>query len=149
MAQPQPSGPAFRLDGLACPDDWLRGTRILIVDDHLDSREALRLVTESFGATVLAAEDGFEGLAIAHDWTPDLVLCDLRMPGLDGYTFLHRLREDPRLRGIRVLAVSAFGSDADMKRTRLAGFVGHIVKPIDYELLAGMLARVFWAPRPV
>jgi len=106
-------------------------------------------MTESFGATVRVADEGLEGLAIASDWTPDLILCDLRMPGMDGYTFLHRLRDEPRLRAVPVLAVSALGSEADVRRTRLAGFDGHIVKPIDCEILAGVLERVFWAPRPL
>jgi len=74
-------------------------------------------MTESFGASVRVVEEGHEGLAVAREWTPDLVLCDLRRPGMDGYTFLRRLRDDPHLQAVRVVAVSALGSHADVKRT--------------------------------
>ncbi len=131
------------------PSDWLHGARILVVEDHDDSRELMRQIVESFGATVRVAPEGHEALMIAAAWTPDLILCDLVMPGMDGYTLRNRLRDDPHLRAIRIVAVSVLASDADLKRTWLAGFDGHIVKPIDYELLAGLLERVFWAHRPL
>ncbi len=131
------------------PSDWLRGTRILIVEDHHDSREVMRQIVESFGATVRVAQEGYEALEIAAAWIPDLILCDLMMPGMDGYTLMGRLKADPTLRASRVVAVSVLAGDADFKRTWLAGFDGHIVKPIDYDLLAALLERVFWAHRRV
>jgi two-component system CheB/CheR fusion protein len=137
-----------RSQDVARPADWLRGTRILVVEDHLDSRHAMRMMAESFGATVRLAAEGHEGLAIASEWTPDLILCDLRMRGMDGYTFLRRLREEPRFQAVPVVAVSALGSDADVRRTWLAGFESHLVKPLDYDVLAGLLERLFWGRRP-
>jgi CheY-like chemotaxis protein len=130
------------------PAGWLRGVRILIVEDHADSRLTLRLMMESFGASVREAEEGHEGLLIAGQWIPDLILCDLRMPGMDGYTFLRRLQEDLWLRAVRIVAVSALASEVDVKRTRLAGFDGHVAKPIDYESLAQTLERILWGRLP-
>lgn len=127
--------------------NWLGGVRILIVEDDADSLEAMRLMIESCGATVRGANDGHEALMVAATWTPDLIVCDLKMPGMDGYTLMHHLQEDPKLRGIRVVAVSGYSTDADLRRTWLAGFDGHIAKPIDYDLMTGLLARVFWAHR--
>src|SRR5262245_31769245 len=125
--------------------DWLRDIRILIVEDDTDSRDLLRQMVASFGATVRVAEGGQEALAVASAWTPDLILADLRMPGMDGFALLSRLRDDPRLCGVRVVAASALGGGADIKRTWLAGFDGHVVKPIDYDLMATLIERVFWA----
>jgi CheY-like chemotaxis protein len=125
----------------------LSGVTVLIVEDHADSRDMLRQIVESFGATVAIAADGREALATAGWLRPGLVLCDLRMPVLDGFGFVERLRADPLLSRTPVLAVTALGSDADMRRTWNAGFNGHIVKPIDYETMAAQLERVFWAHR--
>jgi len=139
-----PSPPPRPADVLARSPDWLHGIRILIVEDHADSRELLRQIVASFGATVWVAADGSEALAIASAWTPDLILADLRMPGMDGFALLSRLRDAPRLCGIRVVAVSALATGADIKRTWLAGFDGHVAKPIDYDLVALVIERVFW-----
>jgi CheY-like chemotaxis protein len=126
---------------------WLRGRSVLVVEDDEDSREVLRLIVESCGATVRLAVDGAEALARVGEARPDLVLCDLRMPGVDGFTFLERLRADPRSRHVRVVAVTALDSDEDVARTWAAGFDGHVVKPIDLELMTTLLERVFWANR--
>jgi CheY-like chemotaxis protein len=123
----------------------LSGVTILIVEDHEDSREMLRQTIESFGAKVAVAADGREALATAGWLRPDLVLCDLRMPVLDGYGFIERLRADPALSRTAVIAVSALGSDADLRRTFEAGFDGHLVKPVDYETITAQLERIFWA----
>jgi CheY-like chemotaxis protein len=125
----------------------LRGVNVLIVEDDPDSRDMLQQVVESFGASVAVAADGRGALRIAGWMRPDLILCDLRMPTVDGYGFIDRLRHDPNLRKTAVLAVTALGSDADVRRTLEAGFDGHLVKPIDYETIAAQLERIFWADR--
>ena len=125
----------------------LRGVNVLIVEDDPDSRDMVKQVVESFGASVAVAADGRGALRIAAWMRPDLILCDLRMPMVDGYDFIERLRRDPNLSRTAVLAVTALGSDADVKRTLEAGFDGHLVKPIDYETIAAQLERIFWAHR--
>jgi CheY-like chemotaxis protein len=134
---------------LAVPADQrrLEGRTVLIVEDHDDSRNALRLLIEAFGATVHDAKDGHRALAILAKETPDLILCDLLMPGLDGFALLKRLQNDERLCRTRAVAISGLGSDQDFKRTWAAGFNGHLVKPIDSEALHVVLDRVFWADR--
>ena len=125
----------------------LSGVTVLIVEDHPDSRDMLRQVVESFGASVAVAADGRQALRVTSWMKPDLILCDLRMPVIDGFGFIDRLRHDPNLSRTAVLAVTALGSDADIKRTWEAGFDGHLVKPIDYETIAAQLERIFWAHR--
>jgi CheY-like chemotaxis protein len=125
--------------------NWLHGIRIMIVEDDADSRELLRQIVASFGATLRVAEDGQEALSVASAWTPHLIIADLRMPRMDGFQLYSQLRDDPRFNGVRVVAVSALATDADIKRTLLAGFDGHVAKPIDYDVVATLIERVFWA----
>ena len=125
----------------------LKGVTILIAEDHEHSRELLRDIVESFGASAVLASDGYDAVKKVSWIKADLVLCDLRMPRLDGFGFLDWLRHDPKLSRTPVIAVTALGSDADYRRTFDAGFNGHLVKPIDYETMAAQLERVFWAHR--
>src|SRR5262245_815695 len=123
----------------------LQGATVLVVDDHEDSRNLLRQMVEWFGAHVHTARSGQVALAWLDKQTPDLLLLDLRMPGMDGFTVFQRLRADPRFSKLRAIAVTALGSDDDVMRTWEAGFDGHLVKPIDFETLAHALNRAFWA----
>jgi CheY-like chemotaxis protein len=123
----------------------LGGLTVLIVEDHADSRDLLRQIVASFGATVVASEDGREALRMVGWMEPHLILCDLRMPSLDGFGFLETLRHHPTLSRTPVIAVTALGSDADVRRTWEAGFNGHLIKPVDYHTVAAALERIFWA----
>jgi CheY-like chemotaxis protein len=123
----------------------LRGVSVLIVEDDPDSRDMMQQVVESFGASVAVAADGRAALRIAAWMRPDLILCDLRMPVIDGFGFIDRLRHDANLSRTAVLAVTALGSEADIRRTWEAGFDGHLVKPVDYGTIAAQLERIFWA----
>ena len=86
-----------------------------------------------------------DGLTLARQHPPDVIFCDLRMPGMDGFAFLERLRSDPELRRSRVIAVSGLASEDDVRRTWQAGFDGHLVKPIIYDGLLAQLKRTLWA----
>jgi two-component system CheB/CheR fusion protein len=121
----------------------LRGVIVLVVEDHDDSRNVLCRIVESFGGTARGAESGEQALALALSEKPDLVFCDLLMPGMDGFEFIARVRSEPSLRKVRVIAVSCLGSDADFRNTWEAGFNGHLAKPVDFDIIAAQLARVF------
>ena len=134
---PEPD-PTDRLD--------LTGHRIVVVDDNDDDLALLAEMIRWFGATVTAARDARSALlTLATGPRPDLILCDLRMPGMDGYELLATIRNDPRLARVPVIAVSALGSPADFMKTWEAGFAGHLVKPVDSETMTAQLERVFWA----
>jgi CheY-like chemotaxis protein len=121
----------------------LDGRVVLVIEDHDDSRDVLRQMVASFGATVLLARNGDEGMAQAVQTRPDLVFCDLVMPVRDGFSFIRRFLAREELRRVPVIAVTALGSQPDLMRTWKAGFRGHLVKPIDYEVVAAQLERIF------
>lgn len=104
--------------------------RILVVEDHPPSLELVRYLLEANGYTALTAVDGEAGLALAVAERPDLLICDIQMPRMNGYQLLARLRESPLLRTIPIIAVTAFSMHGDRQRVLGAGFEGYISKPI-------------------
>lgn len=121
----------------------LDGVRILLVEDSADTGDATCLLLESLGAQVAVAKNGLDALdVLANEAEPDAILCDLRMPGLDGFELLRRLRGDPRWAHLRVIAVSGFARWTDFQRTREAGFDGHVSKPFDTPTLLAALRQV-------
>ncbi len=113
----------------------LDGIRILLVEDNADTGDATRVLLEGLGARVTLAKNGLDALERVDAEEPDVILCDLRMPRLDGFEFLRRLRTDPRRLPIPVIAVSGFARSVDYQRTREAGFDGHVSKPFDLATL--------------
>jgi CheY-like chemotaxis protein len=120
----------------------LRGLSVLIVDDDPDALELMRMFLRPTGAVVHEAHDGYEALLLAQRHPPDLVFCDLRMPRIDGHGFLDQLRRDERFESVPVVATTALGDDSDVTHTCLAGFAGHLVKPIMPEMVDAVIARV-------
>jgi signal transduction histidine kinase/ActR/RegA family two-component response regulator len=122
------TGRLHRLDGL----------RILVVEDIEDARNAARLMLECLGADVRTASDGVEGLAAAAAEHVDLVVCDLRMPRMDGFEFVRAMRNEGHTHQ-PVIAVSGLASSADHQRIKAAGFAGYVDKPFDaVSLLAAI-----------
>ena len=104
--------------------------RILIIEDDLHSRELMVGLLQAAGHTVGSADDGRSGLGLALDDRPDLVVCDLRLPAMDGYAVAHALRAAPGYASMPLLAVSSL-ADGDRERVLAAGFDGYICKPIE------------------
>jgi CheY-like chemotaxis protein len=107
--------------------------RILIVEDNAANLELVEYLLKAGGHRTLAATDGAEGVRMAREQLPDLVICDLQMPVLNGYEALQQLRGDPALRAIPVIAVTAFSMPGDREKVVQAGFDGYLTKPIDPE----------------
>jgi PAS domain S-box-containing protein len=113
--------------------------RVLVVDDSRDGADTLALVLNTLGAETRVAYDGNTALTAARDFRPAVVLLDLSMPGMDGYEIAARMREDPALRGVRLIALTGFGSEEERRRSSEAGFDAHYVKPVDAARLQALL----------
>ena len=116
--------------------------RILVVDDSRDAAESLRLLLELDGYEVAVARSGPEGVQLAQSWRPEVVLCDIGLPGLDGYGVVGELRRNPVTANAYMIAVTGYGSDDDFRRSHEAGFDRHLVKPVDPQVLQQVLADV-------
>jgi two-component system CheB/CheR fusion protein len=127
------------------PSPRFEGVTVLVVEDHADSRHALRQMLEAVGIDVVEAADAALALRLLRERHADLVFCDLMLPGLDGFTFMERVRTDPKLRHLRVVAITGLTSHQDLMRAWKAGFDGYLTKPIDYGTVVATLRRVFWA----
>jgi CheY-like chemotaxis protein len=126
---------------------WIRGWSgqrrpdllVLVVDGNAETRSTVMALVGTFGLEVRGAEDGETAYRLVLDRPPDLILCDLETPALDG--FVRRLRRDPRLPRLLTVAVSAPARPVDATKTRGLGFDGHVSRPVAPEGLARLLDR--------
>jgi len=110
-------------------------TKILVAEDNPSNRELFRELLESWGYEVVEAVDGEAALAVARESAPDAVLLDIQMPLLDGYEVLRRLRQDPKLAHLRVMALTAFAMRGDREKALASGFNAYHSKPINGQVL--------------
>jgi signal transduction histidine kinase/ActR/RegA family two-component response regulator len=117
--------------------DALVGLRVLFIDDDLGTREAVLEVLQLTGAKVQLAASAAEAMSVIDSFEPQVILCDIAMPGEDGYTFVRKLRaRDARLgTAIPALALTAMAAEEDRRRALAAGFQLHLAKPIDIDRL--------------
>jgi CheY-like chemotaxis protein/anti-sigma regulatory factor (Ser/Thr protein kinase) len=113
---------------------------VLVIEDNEDARHMLAAHLTASGYRVLEAADGQQGLALALAERPALAIVDIGLPGIDGYQIAERLRAAPHTRGIRLIALTGYGQEADRERARAAGFDHHLVKPLRIEQLQDCLA---------
>jgi two-component system cell cycle response regulator DivK len=108
----------------------MAGELILIVEDNDKNRKLVRDVLQHKGYVTVEAESGEDGVRLARERRPALVLMDIQLPGIDGITALGQLRADPLTRGIPVIAVTASVMTHDRQKIMAAGFDGYQPKPI-------------------
>jgi diguanylate cyclase (GGDEF)-like protein/PAS domain S-box-containing protein len=113
--------------------------RILIIEDNPTNMELMVYLLNAFGYTPLMAHDGEEGVAVAQRELPDLIICDVHLPKLDGYGVVAQLKQDPALRAIPALAVTALAMVGDRERLLAAGFDGYIGKPIEPDTFVAQI----------
>ena len=109
------------------------GSRILVIEDNPANMDLMTYLLTAFGHTTLTAGDGEEGVAAALRCIPDLILCDLSLPKLDGYGVVRRVRAEESLRAVLVIAVTASAMVGDRDKVLATGFDGYISKPITPE----------------
>lgn len=136
-----PRTPIASAQQLIQPDPpVLRGLRVLVIDDEKDARELVKKILEDSGATVSLAASAAEGYEQVEKAIPQLIICDIGMPAVDGYDFMRHLRGQ----GIAVsaLALTAFARPEDRTRALRAGFVAHLSKPVEPAELLATVASV-------
>ena len=137
-------------DGARPAEATLRGLRVLVVDDEADVRSAVARLLEHAGADVTCLESGATIAAVLVAWRPDVLVCDLGMPGEDGYSLVRRVRALPAAEGGRIPAISltAHARHEDRARALAAGFDEHLPKPIDLPQLLHAIRRLADAVQP-
>ncbi len=121
---------------------WPSARRILIADDAVSGRELLRTILERSGYEVTEASDGAEVLEKVKDFLPHLVILDLQMPKVDGYSAVKALRKIPALEQIPIMALAAALPDVSPEQMSQAGFTSWIVKPISPARLREIVAQL-------
>jgi PAS domain S-box-containing protein len=121
--------------------------RVLVVEDNLDGAESLRELLALNGHEVEVAYRGADGIAKARDWRPDVVLCDIGLPDINGHDVARAFRSDPLLRSVFLVALTGYALPADLERASEAGFNEHLAKPACIDRLKEVLASAAVAPQ--
>ena len=116
------------------------GRRILVVDDNEDAADSLAEVLGELGHCVEAAHDGAEALSKLETFVPEVAFLDIGLPVMDGYELARRIREIPRMSGVRLIAVTGYGQSTDRLYSREAGFTMHLVKPVNLSVIERALS---------
>jgi signal transduction histidine kinase/ActR/RegA family two-component response regulator len=113
--------------------------RVLVVEDNVDSAEMLSFMLKLGGHETRMAHDGWAALEAARQFQPQVILCDIGLPGMNGYEVAQQLRAQPPFKQTRLVAISGYGQDEDRRRSKDAGFDYHLTKPVEPDALAALL----------
>jgi PAS domain S-box-containing protein len=116
--------------------------RVLMIEDNIDAADTLREVLSMNGHEVAVAYTGPDGIAKAHEHQPDVVLCDIGLPGMDGYAVARAFRADDLLKAMHLVAVSGYALPEDLQRAAQAGFERHLAKPPTVEKIETILREL-------
>ena len=120
--------------------------RILIVEDQEDNRRILRDLLTSVGFEIVEALTGEEGVRLAEDSRPDLILMDIQLPGLDGYDATRRIKANPALRAIPVIVVTSYALSGDDLKAFAAGCDAYVAKPFSPRALLAKIREFVPSP---
>ena len=113
--------------------------RVLIIEDNQDAADSLALLLELLGYEVTKAYNGREGLILAREWKPEVVLSDIGLPGIDGYEVAQELRKLASAKEIRLIAITGYSTEEDRSKAYRAGFNHYFIKPPDLAALQELL----------
>lgn len=119
------------------------GGRILVIEDNVDSAETMQMLLSISGFDARTAYDAKSALEIAREFQPQVVFCDIGLPGKDGYEVARELRGLPETRSALLVALTGYGHDDDRRRASEAGFDAFQVKPVEPDALQALLSRHF------
>ena len=119
--------------------------RILVIEDNIDAAETMQMLLEISGYQVRTAFEPASGLKAAREFEPQVIFCDIGLPGKDGYAVARELRELAETRSSFLVALTGYGQDEDRRRATEAGFDAFLVKPVEPDELDKLLANCFAA----
>lgn len=114
--------------------------RVLVIEDNPASLELMTYLLKAFGFEAISARDGIEGIETAKREQPDLILCDIQLPGADGHEVCRQLKQDPAQRKVPLLAVTAYAMVGDREKLLAEGFNGYLSKPINPQTFIEQLS---------
>lgn len=114
--------------------------RVLVIEDNSSSLELMIYLLKSVGHMPFGARDGEEGIQVARSERPDLILCDVQLAAMDGHEVCRRLKSDPVLRSIPLVALTAYAMVGDREKMLAEGFDGYLSKPVNPEQVMDQLA---------
>ena len=114
---------------------------ILMIEDNEQNRYLATFLLEKHGYAVVSAADGLKGIELAETLLPAMILLDIQLPGMDGYSVARTLRKNPALRHIPIVAVTSYAMEGDREKTIAAGCTGYIEKPIDPDTFVTEIER--------
>jgi CheY-like chemotaxis protein len=133
--------PALESEIVAPKEPQPGGRRVLVVEDNRVAARTMRMFLTQTGHTVEIAHSGPDGIEAALRFQPEVILCDIGLPGCDGYEVARRIRDEVGLEGVYLIAISGYGQESDKQRAYNAGFDAYLVKPVNLSELEKMLAR--------
>jgi PAS domain S-box-containing protein len=119
-----------------------RSIRVLVIEDHADTASSLRMLLELSGHEAEVVRSGREGIEAAARFRPEVIFCDIGLPGMDGYEVARALRQNETLGDVYLVALTGYGQERDRQLAREAGFDLHLTKPINFDLVTKTLGRM-------
>jgi PAS domain S-box-containing protein len=120
----------------------IAGRRIMVVDDNVDAAETMVMLLNLSGYDARPAFSGEEALQTALSFQPDLAFLDIGLPGMNGYELAQKLLADPATASTKLIALTGWGTNEDIKKSKMAGFVAHLTKPVDPQAIETLLATL-------
>jgi signal transduction histidine kinase/DNA-binding response OmpR family regulator len=133
--------PAHNAEPLQAQHPGQAGKRVLIVDDNIDACETLAMMLELLGQQTRQAHEGVGALKAAQEYQPEIIFMDIGLPGLTGHEVAERMRGELGMKQTYIVALSGYGTEEDRRKSLVAGFDNHYVKPLDPSTLPGILAE--------
>ena len=121
------------------PEDILNGWTVLVIDDEPDAAEVVQMLLEMYGATVLTAKNGQEGLKLIAQQRPRFIICDISMPDMNGWEFIEVLKNDRTTIDIPAVALTAHAMMSDREKALSKGFHNYLTKPLRPETFVNQL----------
>lgn len=115
--------------------------QILMIDDNQDFLEIMCELIEMLGYKIILATKGSEGISKAKEFHPDIIICDIGLPEMNGYEVAKSIRNDHELKDLFLIALSGYTSQKDIARSTEAGFNRHLAKPVDFDIIENILAE--------